>query len=139
MSRKNLIASSVLFVSLLGSAQRQDSRPASQRWKPATFESLTIGRSTESDMVRVFGKPEWSSPPEHGVIEHWYSRKDPDRKIAVRVSRHVIREIQVDYQKPILFAEAIKQFGKDFQLVRVSADRCIGEESSPIYLTYMAT
>lgn len=117
-------------------------RPKSE-WHAATYRGLTIGKSTRADMLRVFGKPQWSGPPGDQMEgdpdpEVWYDYEGVAEftgKLTVIVDERSNVILGIDlYPENLSKEEAIKHFGDDYVITRYDFDICLGnEESAPLY------
>src|SRR5258708_7079927 len=116
---------------------------SSREWGPATYRGLTIGKSTQADMLRIFGKPKWSGPPgdqEKRVPnpEVWHEYDEAGEfpgTLTIIVDKHsgVILEMSLS-PKHLSKEEAIKHFGSDYRLTRYDSDNCLSDvESLTLY------
>jgi hypothetical protein len=113
-----------------------------RQWRPATYRSVTVGRSMVTDMLRAWGKPKWSRTSKREADEEsqvtWtnYERvgEFPGPTTVVSDTRSgVILRINF-YPDRLTKAQAIAHFGSDFVTTRYAFDSCLDEEDSePIY------
>jgi len=94
-------------------------------WMLPTFHGLQVGKSTTQDVLRVFGKPDSKGPSYDSLLEsdkdgeilYEYSKgPDGDGNVDVLFGKRtgVLSAIMV-YPKHMTRAEAITQFGSDFE------------------------
>jgi hypothetical protein len=123
-------------------AQQSSSAPAqkSREWKAATFQGLTMGKSTRADMLKQLGKPEGSSPYNEGkdgsgLLYEYKANGDLPGVIVVAVDnrRNLILHINLEPQGWSK-EQAINHFGNDYVVTRYDFDDCLGDgESAPLY------
>lgn len=110
------------------------------QWNAATYRGLTMGRSTENDMIQILGQPKWwelldenKSQPERWF--HYDSGADFPGELVVNIdtrSRVILR--MTLHPKDLSAQEAIKRFGENYVVTRY--EFCPGfdeEDSGPIY------
>jgi len=111
------------FAALLLSAQSEKANPS--LWRAATFQGLTIGKSTRADMVRVLGKPLSSGPsadqaPPRPIIWNDYGliNGELSGRLAVEVDRRNNRIVSVSISPDNMSREdAIRYFGKGYLIM----------------------
>jgi hypothetical protein len=94
-------------------------------WRPATYQGLTIGKSTRSDMLRVLGKPLSSGPsadqdPPYPIVWNEYGRitGDTPGTLAVEVDSRNNRIVSISVSPDRMTKqEAIKLFGDNYLLM----------------------
>ena len=109
-------------------------------WNAATYRGLTMGRSTERDLIQILGQPTWWEVLEENKShpERWfhYDRGgDFPGELVINVanrSRVILR--MTLHPKDLSVQEAIKRFGENHVVTRY--EFCPGfdeEDSGPIY------
>lgn len=122
------------------SSAQSGMRKQDHQWRAATYQGLTMGQSTRSDMLRVFGPPEDSVSYDEGKptagVEYFYKAHGDIRGelvVAVDKSTDTIFSILL---RPERFskAEAIKLYGEDYVVMTYDFDECLGDGgSAPLY------
>lgn len=119
------------------------SKQQKREWKAASFKGLTIGKSTRADMLRVFGKPNWSGSPEgqsknDPQFEEWneYGRIGEflgELTVVINKQTGIILEI-IETPENLSEDEAVAYFGSDFIITRYDADECLDDGGAmPIF------
>lgn len=110
------------------------------KWKTATYRGLTMGRSTENDMIQILGQPKWWEllDGNKSHAERWFhydSGGDFPGELVVNIdsrSRVILR--MTLHPKDLSVQEAIKRFGENHVVTRY--EFCPGfeeEDSAPTY------
>jgi hypothetical protein len=112
---------------LSAAAGHQQGKPAdvNRNWGQATFHGLVVGKSTSADVIREFGKPKWKGGVQElvvpsdkdGELQYQYSSpSDVNGDVYVYFRRRtgVVSAI-LFYPKSMTRADAIAQFGSDFE------------------------
>ena len=97
-------------------------RAKAPEWRAATYRGLTIGKSTQADMLRVLGKPLSSGPsadqaPPQRIIWNDYGIMSGDLtgSLAVEVDSRDNRIVSISMSPTNLSKDdAIKYFGRDY-------------------------
>jgi hypothetical protein len=123
----------------------KESKHPSGKWHAATFRDLTVGESTQADMVRILGEPEWAGlaagqkeTATKQVIWNEYSSggEFPGRLIVeTDKSSGIIIGIFLSPDN-LSKEEAIKHFGDDYIITKYKLDKCSEEEEEeglPLY------
>lgn len=115
-------------------------KETSREWHVAIYRGLTMGGSTERDMIRLLGQPEWwelfdedESQPERWF--HYERGGDFPGELVINLdSRKKVILRMVLYPKELSVKEAVKRLGGDYVITRY--EFCEGFEerdSGPIY------
>jgi hypothetical protein len=126
--RKVIFLASIYLVTLANShpsLYAQGAKSKSPSWRPATYQGLTIGKSTRADMLRVLGKPLSSGPsadqsPPRPIIWNDYGRIEGELsgRLAVEVDSRNNRVVSVFISTDNMSREdVIKYFGNDYLLM----------------------
>jgi hypothetical protein len=109
-------------------------------WRSANYRGLTMGRSFEDEMLRIFGTPtkselfnEGTSNPE--VWHHYEGSLDFPGTLRVVVDKatNIVQAVDL-HPKDLKKEEAIKHFGPDYIVTKYDFDSCLGdEESAPLF------
>lgn len=125
--------------------QQSGSRTPQPRhdWHASTYRGLVVGKATCSDMLRVFGTPQWSgnpgdqtnADPEPEVWNEYETGGDFPGKLTVVVDERSGAILAIDLDPTNLSKEqAIAHFGDDYIVTRYAHDDCLGNgESAPLY------
>jgi len=105
-----------------------DNEDEKHEWRPATYQGLTIGKSTRADMIRVLGQPLSSSPSaeqdEPRVIiwnDYGMIRGELSGRLGVEVNSQTNRIISITISTDNMSKEkVIKYFGDDYQMMGYS-------------------
>ena len=120
-----LAGTPLLAVSAADGHQQGKHTDVSQNWGQATFKGLVVGKSTSADVIREFGKPKWKGGVQElvvpsdkdGELQYQYSApSDVNGDVYVYFRRRtgVVSAI-LFYPKSMTRADAIAQFGSDFE------------------------
>ena len=112
----------------------------SREWNVAIYRGLTMGGSTEGDMIRLLGQPElWElfdeDEPQPESWFHYESGGDFPGELVINIDRRkkvILRMIL--HPKDLSVKEAVKRFGGDYVITRY--EFCEGFEerdSAPLY------
>jgi hypothetical protein len=115
----------------------------SERWQPATYLGLTVGRSTAADMYRKLGKPKSEGKAELdtrsdkiATFRHEYASTGVlAGKLLIFTTGKSGRITDIEiYPTSLPLNELTKQFGSQFKTTRYDFDNCLNDgESGPIY------
>lgn len=127
----------LLIFLLMLSSQAPGVRPSNRVWHPATYRGLTIGKSKQVDVLRVFGQPRWSQTAnsedgDESGQEVWsnYERVGEFLGQTNVLTRHRVLE-RIDFFPARLSKEqAIAHFGADYVITRYAFDSCLGGEDA---------
>jgi hypothetical protein len=126
-----------LIFLLLLSCQAQGVRSSNRVWRPATYRGLTVGKSKQADILRVFGKPRWSQSREsedrdESGPEVWsnYERAGEFPGQTNVLTRNNVLERIDFYPAGLSKQQAIAHFGADYVITRYALDSCRGDEDS---------
>ena len=129
------LASLLPFLALAGNSlpsasaverhRQQGHTGVNQNWGQATFHGLVVGKSTSADVIREFGKPKWRGGVQElvvpsdrdGELQYQYSAPSDikgDVYVYFRRRTGVLSAI-LFYPKSMTRADAIAQFGSDFE------------------------
>jgi len=98
-----------------------------QRWHVPNYQGLGLGKSTKADVERAFGKPLWAGHPiyeelegevkdeilyEYENVGGFYGRTS----VYLDARNGLVKAISLypNYLKPLLFNDAIAQYGKEY-------------------------
>jgi hypothetical protein len=112
-------------LSVVDGGQQRKHTDANEDWGQATFHGLIVGKSTSADVIREFGKPKWKGGVQElvvpsdkdGELQYQYSAPSDvkgDVYVYFRRRTGVITAI-LFYPKSMTRADAITQFGSDFE------------------------
>jgi len=109
-------------------------------WKPAVYQSLRMGRSRRSDVLRVLGPPDFIEAVGGKRPEIWYTYKrrgefGGDLVVVLGNRNEVVLAVEERlWQRGISVEEVIRRFGEDCVVTRYDFDDCLGDgESSPVF------
>jgi hypothetical protein len=110
-------------------------------WGAATFQGITIGKSSSLDLKRKWGKPDstgnwdWDDPEKPKYLLHHYrmqERYQADVTVEIETKTDKIIAISMSPDKMTL-EQAVKIFGKDYVKTRYAFCDCDLGDGSPIY------
>lgn len=116
------------------------SRKRSLEWRPAVYRGITVGQSTRTDLLNIFGKPKWSelfdedrSNPE--VWYHYPGRGELPGELVVSLNKSngIVLRMYL-YLENSSKEDVIRYFGDDYVVTRYKF--CKGfedEDAAPIY------
>jgi hypothetical protein len=132
----------VLILSLTWLGALVPAPQTGQKWHPATYRGVTLGKSKLSDVLRAWGKPKWSRTSRHEADEEtqvtWtnYERvgEFPGSTTVVSDAKSgVVSRINF-YPDRLTKEQAIAHFGSHYIVTRYAFDSCLDDEDSePIY------
>jgi len=109
---------------------------AQSAFKPATFNGLTMGRSTVSDARKKLGEPEVTSRDRQGLVWLYYSDIGPAKgriEMIADQKTGVIANISLT-PSSLTFVEAQVLFGKGYRLAKYASDDCLNDaEGTALY------
>jgi hypothetical protein len=82
------LAGIIMFAQSAASGhQRPKPSEGNERWVPATFHGIRVGKSTSEDVIRTFGKPDGKDEVEELVVP-----SDKDGEVEARPGRYCASE-----------------------------------------------
>ncbi len=110
---------------------------AQSAFKPATFNGLTMGRSTVSDARKKLGEPENTFTDRREIDWLYYRDIGPAKGRIEMIADHktgVIKEVSLS-RSTLTFAGAQTLFGRGYRLAKYDIDHCLAEteEGGPLY------
>lgn len=117
-------------------------KPIDNKWQPAIFKGLRVGRDVRSEAIKVLGKPDSSVVSDQNDLPlnselseaetlDTYKNTDFYGETTIISSRknNIILEVMVQ-PKNLSVDEAIQIFGKDYQKTRYDFLECPGDAGS---------
>jgi hypothetical protein len=107
-------------------------------FSPGNFQGLVMGKATSTDALRLFGKPDNVSRDEqrgyNWVYYHDIGPVSGRVEMYEKIENQIIETVVVYPNTKLSVADAVKQFGPSFKLVRYNFDNCLGNATeAPIY------
>lgn len=131
-----LVVMSTAIFALAGALTAEPQAASSQRWVPAVYHGLIVGKSNRADVLRVLGKPTSAGKGgEVGIPYISYDVSDPTPgTLTVYIRRGIIHEMDLKPKAPTTKKDIIRVFGSDYRMVRYSVDDCLNEGGvAPVY------
>jgi|SRR5579864_235118 len=129
------IMSTAVFALAISLTAEPQTAP-SQRWIPAVYHGLTVGKSSRADVLRILGKPTSTGKGgEAGIPYVSYDVSDPIAgTLTVYIRRGIIHEMDLKPKALTTKKDIIRLFGPDYRMVRYSVDECRNEGGvAPLY------
>ena len=112
----------------------------SREWKRAVFQGLTVGKSTEEDLLRVLGVSKRDPMPYTADDTTWYLYyTDTPFKgylnIEIDAYTKKIEHISISPMGDLSVDEVIKYYGRDYVVTKYASDLCLEDDmgASPSY------
>ncbi|MEK6324768.1 MAG: hypothetical protein AABN33_24260 [Acidobacteriota bacterium] len=132
-------------------------RDGQLEWRAGSYRGLRLGRSTETDVMQVFGRPAWKGPPEEKLID-----SDPEMEllleyrnvggvkgrttIVIDARTRIVKAIDV-YPEHLTRGRAISLFGGNYVVrdeglgpcpreERIKQSKPSAQRKYPIWLVY---
>lgn len=113
-----------------------------REWIPPTYLGLTLGKSTENDVKKLFGKPKWEGSREEKIFESdseneilldYVDVKEVDGDIAITIGEktRIVKAIAVYSNENLTKQEIISKYGSDFYEIESSESMCIKDDHPP--------
>ena len=128
-----------LFTAIFALASSQTPQPQTsphQRWIPAIFHGLTVGKSNRADALRILGKPASTGRGGESVFPFIsYEVSDPvPGTLTIYFEHGIILEMDLKPKAPTTKKDIIRVFGSDYRMARYSTDECLNEGGvAPVY------
>lgn len=109
---------------------------ATERFSPAVFAGLTLGRASVTDCIRKLGKPADQITDNSGI--QWLYYKDiggisGNVEVLAEVNTGTIDSVVV-YPTSMSLEELHQRFGRNYQIVRYAHDLCLERaDGAPMY------
>ena len=109
----------------------------SREWKRAVFRGLTVGKSTEGDLLRVLGTNTIKSPPStlYGITWYLYNTDTPFKgrlHIEVNAGTKKIEHISFSPMVDLSVDEVIKHYGENYVITKYAPDLCLEDDMEGI-------
>lgn len=131
----------------LAGRPKENDKPSDNKqsrvWKRGTFRGLTVGKSTEEDLLRVLGKSNRGDPTSqtlYGITWYLYYTDIPFKgrlNIEVNADTKKIEHISFSPMNNLSVDEAIKHYGENYVVTKYASDVCLedfyDEAGAPSY------
>jgi hypothetical protein len=124
-----ILQSTFLFLLLVPSlAECQAS--VKEKWNPATYRGIVVGKTKASKAMKILGPPDWRTRPEEGVDLLIYHRATPfDSRMEMRVENGIVSEILL-HPENFSREKLITLYGERFASTRFGYKQCGGQGES---------
>jgi len=106
-------------------------------WKPASYHGLVMGKSTDTDVRTVLGKPESTGKEEDtGDPILVYKTSDPaPGMLNVYIHKGILSSMDLQLSKSMSQRDLIRLLGNKYVIAHYSFDECLddGEDGVPVY------
>jgi len=133
----------------------QSSSKEIPKWVAPNYKDLQLGKATNADVIKMFGKPDYEGnpddeydSPDKSRIFYSYEKTDSfyERIQFIMDARSkILLEVWLNsnYQKPLMLEKAIEMFGDDFFELKFQKGRCLFKRfrktenrEYPFYIAY---
>lgn len=124
------VAFLMIFVAPVSQSQ------TSQQWAPANYRGLIVGKSTQTDVLRILGNPKSGRKEQDTGIPYLdYEVSDPvPGTLAVYVRKGTLDGMTLLPKGALTRNDVIRSFGVDYRIVRYATDDCLTRGgAAPIY------